>query len=72
MRRAPFSSSASFLARACRPRTDSRTAAFLTAVRKGSDARAAGAPVAANPYREPHFSGAWHEGWAAKDRELAP
>ncbi len=66
------SSSAGFLARAQRPRANSRGKALWTAVCKGSAARLAGAAADANPYFSPDFHAAWREGWTFKDRELRP
>ena len=67
-----FPSASDFLRRQSRPRPrqGALAKAYATAVGRGSDARASGAPAEANPYREPNFHCAWREGWTLKDREL--
>ena len=72
--RSRYPSASSFLQRQMRPRQapigQAKAHAIATAIRRGQDARAAGAPIAANPYRETDFHAGWRVGWSDKDQEL--
>ena len=73
--RTRFPSSSTFLQRQARPRPQpigqAKARAIAGAIRRGQQARAAGEPIDANPYRETDFHTGWREGWSHTDWELA-